>query len=124
MGYIPESGPLTLWVSATAATGQAVTASLPLAAGKYHCIGVIQIVRYATAAITGTATPIVVTTTNFPSAAQFAFARAAAVGASDQQQFNFERLLRSAVAGAATTIVCPAVTGVIWQVNVAYSLSV
>ena len=56
----------TLWVTATGVSGAVATASLPPVVGQFHYITAIDIQLYATAARTGAATPVTVTTTNLP----------------------------------------------------------
>lgn len=106
-------------ITATGVTGAGVTLTLPASPGKFHNIAYLEINAYSTAARTGSATPIVVTTTNLGSA--FTFSTAAAIGTTDKQ--ILEQLIKSSVANTATTIVCPATTGVIWRVNCFYNLS-
>lgn len=107
-------------ITATGATGAGVTLTLPASPGKFHNIAYLEISAYSTAARTGSATPIVVTSTNLSGSA-FTFATAAAIGTTDKQ--ILQQLIKSAVANTATTIVCPATTGIIWRVNVFYNLS-
>jgi len=115
-----KQNPANLSVTATAATGVAVTATLPAVAADFHYITMIEIIKYATAAITGSATPILVTTTNFPTANVFTFGTAQAVGATLSYVYAPALPIRSAVVNTATTIVCPATPSVIWRVNVYY----
>lgn len=110
----------SLSVSATAATGVAVTATLPSVAAQFHHITAIDIMAYSTAARVGVAAPILVTSTNLPGANAWDFATTATIGTTDTKSFYFDNPYRSTVAGTATTIVCPAITGIIWRVNVYY----
>jgi hypothetical protein len=112
--------PVSLWVTGTAGTGVALTATLPLVASQFHYISSIEIMAYSTAARTGGATPIIVTTTNLPGNPAWTFATAAAIGTTDTKFFTYNSPVKSAVVGTATTIVCPATTGVIWRINVNY----
>jgi hypothetical protein len=109
-----------LGVTAIGAAGAAVTCTLPAAANVFHYIQCIEIVKYATAAITGSATPVTVTTTNLPGNIAFTLGTAQAVGTTLVETFPSIDTLRSAVVNTATTIVCPATTSVIWRVNVLY----
>lgn len=109
-----------LAVTATGVAGAAVTLTLPAAASVFHYIQSIEIVKYATAAITGTATPVVVTTTNLPGGLAFTFGTAQAIGTTLDYTFVGIDTLRSSAVNTATTIVCPATTSVIWRVNVLY----
>lgn len=115
-----KQNPANLSVTATAATGVAVTATLPAVAADFHYITMIEIIKYATAAIAGSATPVLVTTTNFPTANVFTFGTAQAVGATLSYVYAPALPIRSAVVNTATTIVCPATPSVIWRVNVYY----
>lgn len=108
-------------ITATAASGSAVTLTIPAVKDRFHYITHISIQAYSTAARTGSATPIVVTSTNLNGLA-WTFATAGAIGTTDVKPNNEPTVsLRSAVANTATTIVCPATTGVIWRVTVFYN---
>lgn len=109
-----------LGVTAVGVAAAAVTLTLPAVAAAFHHITRLEIGLYSTAARTGAATPITVTTTNFPGGPAFTFATAAAIGAMDRLIFEPAKPKRSAVANTATTVVCPAVTGGLWRLNAAY----
>jgi hypothetical protein len=125
---VPISGNLTsapqastLCVTNTAAAAAACTLTLPAIAGQFHHISHLTITRYATAAVTGTATPILVTSTNLPGSPVWTFARAQAIGTTDIQTLVLPgAALKSSVANTATTIVCPATTSVLWRVTAVY----
>jgi hypothetical protein len=109
-----------LAVTATGASGAAVTATLPAVASQFHYITEIQIVQYAAAGLTAGATPTVVTTTNLPGSLAFTFTTIGALGSTTIEQFEPTMPLKSSVVNTATTIVCPAIAGAIWRVNVFY----
>lgn len=112
-----------LSVTAVGAAAAAVTVTLPAAgAGLFHYIDSIEITMYNTAARTGTATPVTVTSTNFPTANAWTFPSAGAIGTTTPYMMSANRPIKSATANTNTTIVCPATTGVIWRVNVFYSV--
>lgn len=122
--YVRDQRSATLMVTATAAVGVAVTATLPAVAGLRHYIDFIRVVRSATAALTAAATPVVVTTTNIPGSPALTFGSdAAGIGIDkiDELDFGGQGIAATAI-NTATTVVCPAYTGVIWRVNVAYRL--
>ena len=106
----------------TGAAGAAVTATLASAgAGLRHYITYVSIVRSASVALTAGAAPTVVTTTNLPSSLAFTFGADAALQGSDKIiREDFAYPLAASAQAAATTIVCPATTGVIWRVTVGY----
>lgn len=110
----------TLAVTGTAAAAAALTVTLPAVVGQFHYIEAIEVTAYSTAARTGAATPVVVTTTNLPGNPAFTFASAAAIGTTDRYTIQPTHPLRSAAANTATTIVCPATAGILWRVNVVY----
>jgi len=112
--------PSNLGVTATAATGVALTATLPAVAAQFHYISLIEIEAYSTAARTGGVTPVLVTSTNLPGGNVWSFASAAAIGTTDSKVFVPASDYRSSVVNTATTIVCPATTGIIWRINVMY----
>lgn len=122
--YVRDQKSATLMVSATAAVGVAVTATLPAVAGLRHYIDFISVTRSATAALTASATPVLVTSSNIPNAPVMTFGSdVGGVGVDVERKLDFGASgIAAAVAGTATSIVCPAYTGVIWRVNVAYRL--
>ena len=113
-----------LWVTGTAAAAAALTITIPAVAAQYHYINLLEIEAYSSSARTGGATPVLVTSTNLPGTPVWTFASAAAIGTTDSKVFTFFDSLRSSAVNTATTIVCPATTGVIWRVNVNYSTGV
>lgn len=121
-----NGGPLpsALFVTATAAVGLTITATLPAVTGLRHYIDAVQVVRSATAALAASATPVLVTTTNIPGAPVLTFGSdAAGIGLDKEQRLPVGSGGIAATAlGTATTIVCPAYAGVIWRINVAYHL--
>ncbi len=107
-----------LAVSAVGAAGGALTLTIPAVASNFHYIAGIEITLYNSAARTGSATPVTVTTTNLPGNPAFTFPSAGAIGTVDRYLSELQR--KSTVGSTATIIVCPATTGVIWRVNVTY----
>lgn len=112
-----------LGLTATGASAAAVTLTIPASVGKFHNISHISVQAYSTAARTGSATPILVTTTNLPGSPVLTFATAAAIGTTDTRTIEPDQPIKSLVANTATTIVCPATTGVIWRVQVFYNVN-
>ncbi len=110
----------SLAVTATGAAAAAVTLTLPAVVAQFHYITLVEIIRYAAVAITGVATPLLVTTTNLPGNPVFDFQTAGAIGTSERQLWNPNKALKSSVVNTVSTIVCPATNGVIWRVNVWY----
>ncbi len=110
-----------LIVSATAAIGAAVTATLPAAGvNLFHHITRVNIFKYAGVAVAGAAAPVVVTTTNLPGALAWSTPTAMAVGTSYETDVESTNPIRSSVANTATTIVAPLTASVIWRINVFY----
>lgn len=122
--YVRNQKAATLMVTATAAVSTAVTATLPAVTGLRHYVDRISVVRSATAALTASATPVVVTTTNLPGTPALTFgADAGGIGVDQERIFEFGGAgIAASAVGTATTVVCPLWTGVIWRVNVAYRL--
>lgn len=116
--------PSTLLVTNTGAASAAVTATLPAVAGLRHIIDFVQVTRCATAALTASATPVLVTTTNLPGAPVLTLGSdAAGIGIDKEARLDFGSTGLAATAlGTATTVVCPVYTGVIWRVIVGYRL--
>lgn len=117
--WYTQPAPATLTVTATGAADAAITLSIPSASGLFHYITSIEIIKYVTAAIPASATPVIITTTNLNSR-DFNFRRYGAVADTEVAQYDLSSPWRSAAVTTATTIVCPAVTGVKWIVTVHY----
>lgn len=103
----------------TGASGTAVTLTLGSPGiGLRHYLTQLEITRSAAAALTAGAAPTVVTTTNLPGTLAFTFgADAAAQGVDKMVLRDFAYPLAASAQNAATTVVCPATTGVIWRVS-------
>jgi hypothetical protein len=110
-----------LAVTATAAASAAVTCTLPAAgAGLFHYITRINIMKYATAAMTGAATPIIVTSTNLPGSLAWTTPTALAIGTQYETDVQGSSPLKSLASNTITTIVAPVNTSAIWRINVYY----
>lgn len=111
-----------LSVTNTGVAAAAVTLTIPAAgAGLFHFITRILVQRHASALLTAGATPVLVTTTNLPGTRVLSFpADAAAAGSVYSEEISPANPLRSSAANTATTVVCPATTGVIWRVTADY----
>lgn len=120
IGNINELRASTLAVTGTAASGTALTITLPAVAAQFHYITSIDIVLYSAAARTGAAAPTVVTTTNIPGAVAFTFSTAGAIGTTDGQKLISVTSLKSTTVNTATTIVCPIAAGGIWRITATY----
>lgn len=110
-------------VTATAASGTGATATLPApGANLRQYITKIQIIRFAVAALTAAATPVLVTTTNIPGTPTFSIdASAAAQGTTDKTDLDFSGApIEASVDNTNTTVVAPGTTNVIWRVTVWY----
>ena len=123
--------------SATAAVGAAVTLTMPTPnAGYWMHITSINITKFNAALLTAGATPVLVGTTGLsvatntapnagisaataPTQLSWAFSAAAsAAGTIEEKILMFDQPLRAAAAAGVITIVAPAITNVIWQINV------
>ena len=110
-------------VSATAASGTGVTATLPApGANLRQYITRIQIVEFAAALLTAAATPVLVTTTNIPGTPTFSFpAAATAQGAENVFDEDYSSApIEASADNTAVTVVAPGTTSVIWRINVWY----
>jgi len=113
--------PSVLAVTATGASGAAVTLTLPAVSSQFHYITHIRIQLYAAAARTGGATPVVVTTTNLPGSLAYTFETAQAIGTTVERVTELSgNPLKSSTVNTATTIVCPVATSGIWRVTCHY----
>lgn len=108
--------------TAIGASGAAVTLTLAAAGqGLRHYLTYLSINRFAAATLTAAATPVTVTTTNIPGSMAFSFAAdALAQGQIDRWREDFAYPLASSNQNTATTIVCPATTGVIWRATAGF----
>ena len=122
--YVRDQKAATLMVTATGVASAAVTASLPAVVGLRHYLDRISVVRSATAALTPSATVVLVTTTNIPGSPVLTWGQdAAGVGIDREQVLDFGGAGQACLlTNTATTIVCPVYTGVIWRVNATYRL--
>lgn len=117
------SGMVTTGIgTATGAAGAAVTLTIASpGAGLRPYLTYLSINRFATALLTAAAAPVVVTTTNIPGSLAFSFpADAAAQGTLFPWREDFAYPIATSAQAAATTIVCPATTAVIWRVSAGY----
>lgn len=110
-----------LGVTVTGAAAAAATLTIPAAQGRFHTILYLLITAYSSAARTGSATPVIVTSTNLPGNQAFTFASAAAIGTTDMKIITEQ--IKSLISNSTTTIVCPATAGIIWRVNCFYKLN-
>lgn len=115
----------TLLVTNTGAAAAAVTLTLPApGAGLRQYLTYLRITRFAAAALTAAATPVLITTTNVPGSLAFTGpADAAAQGVTTPivaEDFAFP--LMASAQNTAMTFVCPATTGVIWRATAAYQV--
>lgn len=115
-----QAVPATLGVTATAASGTAVTLTLPAVAGQFHYITHIDIVAYTSLARVGVAAPILVTSTNLSGNPVWDFATVGAIGTTDRLDFDFTIPVKSSTVNTATTVVCPAATSVLWRLTAFY----
>jgi hypothetical protein len=117
-------GTVTPLITTTAgATGAATSLTIPApGAGLRQYLTYLRIVRFATAALTASATPVTITTTNLPGSLAFTCAAdSLALGARDVViQEDFAYPLASVSQNTNTTVVCPATAGVIWRITSGY----
>lgn len=108
----------------SAAAGSAITLTIASpGAGLRHYITYIAVQRAngTAAALTATAGPVNITTTNIPGAMVIPFANdALAAGAVDRWREDFSYPIATSAQGTATTIVAPVQTGVIWRITAGY----
>lgn len=111
-----------LVVTNTGAAAAAVTLSLPTpGAGLRQYITYISINRFAAAALTAAAAPVLVTTTNIPGTLVFTRpADAMTLGQMDVWREDFAFPIAASAQNTAVTIVAPATTGVIWRLTAGY----
>lgn len=124
--FVRNATPATLLATATGAVSAAVTLTVPAVTGLRHYLHAVRITRSATAALTPSATPVLVTSTNLPGSPVWTFGSdAAGVGIDKEVYETFgNQGLGALLAGTATTVVCPTYTGVIWRVTASYRLGI
>lgn len=112
-------------MTAVGAAAAAVTLTLPApGAGLRQYLTYLSINRFSSVLLTAAAAPVTVTTTNLPGSLAFSFAADAAVlGALDRWREDFAFPIASSAQNTATTIVCPATTGVIWRATAGYYIA-
>lgn len=122
--YVRDQRASTLMVTVTAAVNIAATLTLPAVAGLRHYVDFVKVTRSATAALATSATPVLVTTTNLPGLPVLTFGSdAGGVGVDKEQVLDFGGAgCAGLLVNTATTVVCPAYTGVIWRITAAYRL--
>lgn len=107
-------------VSSTSASGVSTSTGALAVANQFAYINSIEISMYATAARTANATPIVCTTSNFPSALAFTFDTLQSSGTVIERIYQPPHPIKSNVVNTITSITCPATTSVIWRINMLY----
>lgn len=108
-------------LSATGVAAAAVTLTIPApGTGQRLRLHSLEFTLYNTAARTGSATPVVVTTTNLPGAMAFTFPSAGTIGTVERRVFEPPQFIESITTALAVTVICPATTGAIWRVTAVY----
>jgi hypothetical protein len=120
--FAKNGGVTALLGTNTGAAAAAVTLTLAApGVGLRHYLTYLRITRFASALLTAAATPVLVTTTNIPGTLVFSVpAEAAPQGSVFVYQEDFAFPLMTTAQNAATTIVCPVTTAVIWRVTAGY----
>lgn len=117
--------PSSLYLTQTAAVSTGFTTTLPAVPGLRHYITELTVTRSATAALTASATPVLITTTNLPGNPVLTLGQdVGGIGVDREISLPVGRDLAAVALNTATTLVLPAYTGVIWRVNCAYRLGV
>lgn len=110
----------TLHATVTAASGAGATLTLPAPAPGLIFLTSLDIELYATAARAGSATPLVVTSTNLPGSPAWIFETAQAVGTVIRRLKEYSNPLRASALSTAVTIVAPVATAGIWRLSAMY----
>ena len=112
-----------LHVSITAAVNTAVTATLPApAAGLFHYITSVQLVKVYSALGVAAGAGVVITSTNLPGTPAWTTEQAAGAVGTAVRVIDYQPTtpLRSAAAAIATTFAAPAQLQTIWRWNISY----
>lgn len=112
--------PASTYVTATAAAGTAVTVTLPApASGLRHHVTAFKVTRFAAAALTASATPIVSTASNHSLVVTLP-ADAATQGSVQKDTVTYYSPLAATTQATATSFTVPATTSVVWRLSVGY----
>lgn len=120
---VSEIRAATLHVTATAAVNTAATASLPApAAGLFHYITSIQVVKLYNVLGVAAGAGVVITSTNLPGTPAWTTEQAAGAVGTAPMVINYQPTtpLKAALAATISTIACPAQLQTIWRINVSY----
>jgi len=120
---ISESRAATLHVSATGAVNTAVTATLPApAAGLFHYITSVQLVKVYNALGVAAGAGVVVTSTNLPGGPAWTTEQAAGAVGTAVTVINYQPTtpLKVAAAAVATSFTAPLQGQTIWRWNISY----
>ena len=111
-----------LLVTTVGTAGAATSLTIPAPGGLMrHYLTSLSINRFAAAALTASATPVTITTTNLPGPLAYSFgAEALAQGALDRVREEFGYPLAAIAQNTAITIVAPATPNVIWRMTAGY----
>ena len=109
-----------LSATGTAATGVAVVVTLPAVASSFHYITMIEFVKYVTAAITASGTPLIANSGSNLRTHNFYFRNVGAVADVEAILIQPTKPIRSTTANTDTVFTFPATTGVIWVATVHY----
>lgn len=124
----PDGDPIvqlrdTIGITVTAAVNTLTTLTIPATAGKFNYLAYLSIVMYAAAALTGGATPVLVTTTGLTGTPSFTFPTGQAIGTISEQKYEGAHPIKGTAVNTAMTIVGPATANVIWRITAAYFVS-
>ncbi len=113
-----------LFATITAAAGAAATLTIASpGVGLRTYLTYLRIMRFAAAALTPAATPVIVTTTNLPGAMAFSIATdAAAQGTIFDYQEAFNYPIAAVAQATAVTIAAPVTTAAIWRISAGYQV--
>jgi len=118
-----ETIPANLWVTGTAAVNTALTVTLPAAAGLFHYIVKIELIKLYSVVGVASGSGVIVTSTNLNSAAWTTEQNSSAAGTCAKVVDYAPCVpIKSAVVNTATTFVAPAQLQTIWRWNVVYYL--
>lgn len=109
----------TSWLTITAAAAAGATLTIPApGVGLRQYLTFLRISRFASATLVAAATPVLITTTNFPAAMTFSIpADASLIGTVYTIQEDFAYPIACAAQNTATTVVAPATTTTIWRLT-------
>lgn len=113
--------PANLSATVTGLSGAVATLTIPGSVGLYNYLVALYVTKFAAAALTAAATPVLVPITGVTGSPILSFSASGdALGTVEKQQFEPNKPLKGSAVNTAMVVSCPVTAGVIWRVNAVY----